>query len=189
MGLFHNRQSEPLSLHTKLASRYQSARTNLLIAVAFTVLNAILLASGGDSYFLFSIFVPYYVVLMGMLLCGKFPAEFYGEDMEGFEFFGNGLLIAAIVIAVLMLALYVLCFVMSSRWRGGWLIAALVLMIVDTLLMLWLGGFDADTVTDLIFHLWVVVYLAMGVHACYKLRTLPPEPIEQSVEPEVFDDV
>lgn len=187
MGLFHNRQSEPLSPYTKLASRYQSARVDLLIAVAFTVLNAILLASGGDSYFLFSIFVPYYIVLMGLLLCGKLPAEIYGGEYETLEFFGNGLLIAAIAIAVLMLALYVLCFVMSSKWRGGWLIAALVLMIVDTLIMLWLGGFDVDTVTDLIFHLWVVVYLALGVHACHQLKTLPPEPTEVEKD-DVSDD-
>jgi hypothetical protein len=71
----------------------------------------------------------------------------------------------------------------------GLIMLCVVLMTIDTLLMLWLGSFDADTVSDLIFHVWVVVYLAMGVHACHKLKTLPPEPIEQSVEPEVFDDV
>ncbi|MBO5898732.1 MAG: hypothetical protein J6R04_06955 [Clostridia bacterium] len=183
MGLFNKQRTEPFSPHARLASRYHSARVNLLIVVALTVLNAILLASGGNSYFLFSVFVPYYTVLMGMLLCGKFPAEFYGEEFESFEFFGNGILIAAIVIAVLMLALYVLCYVMSGKWRGGWLVAALVLMTADTLIMLWLGGFDADALTDLIFHVWVVICLALGVHACYKLKTLPPEPSDDPSDP------
>ncbi len=183
MGLFNKQRSEPLSRRTLLESRYNTARVNLLIAIAFTVINVILFASGGSSYFLFSIFVPYYTVLMGLILCGKAPAEFYGEDYDTLIFFGNDVLIAAIAIAVVMLALYVLCYAMSGKGRVGWLIAAPVLMVADTLMMLWLGGFDADTVTDLIFHVWVVIYLAMGVHAHYKLKTLPPDPPDTEEDP------
>ena len=176
MGLFNNRQAAPLSPRMMMEGRYNSARANLLLAVVFTLINLVLLvAAGGKTYFLFSVFVPYYVTLISMLLCGKLPAEFYDESWEGAELFGNGLLIAALVFAALMLVVYVLCYVMSSRGRVGWLIAALVLFVIDTLLMFVLQGIALDTLMDVLFHIWVIVYLALGIHAHFKLRDLPPE--------------
>ncbi len=176
MGLFNKRQAAPLSPRMTMENRYNTARANLLLAVVFTVINLVLLvAANGETYFLFSVFVPYYVTLLAMILCGKFPAEYYGADWEGVEFFGNGLFIAALVFAAVMLVLYVLCYVLSSRKRVGWLIAALVLFSLDTVLMFVLQGVALDALMDVLFHAWVIVCLAMGIHAHFKLKALPPE--------------
>lgn len=176
MGLFSKRQVTPMTPRMALENRYNTARANLLLAVVFTVINLVLLiVANGETYFLFSVFVPYYVVLIGMILCGKFPAEYYGADWEGMEFFGDGLFIATLAFAVLMLVLYVLCYVLSSRGRIGWLIASLVLFSLDTVLMFALQGVALDALMDVLFHAWVIVYLAMGIHAHFKLKTLPPE--------------
>ena len=179
MGLFNKRQSAPLSPRMMMEGRYNTARANLLLAVVFTLINLVLLVvADGETYFLFSAFVPYYVTLIAMLFCGKFPAEFYDESWEGVEFFGNGLFIAALVFAALILLVYVLCYAMSSRGRVGWLIASLVLFAIDTLLMFLLQGIAIDTLMDVLFHIWVIVYLALGIHAHFKLRDMPPEQSE-----------
>ncbi len=188
MGLFNKQQTAPLSPRMAMVGRYNSARANLLLAVVFTLINLVLLVvANGETYFLFSVFVPYYVTLFAMILCGKFPAEFYDETWEGIEFFGNGLFVAALVFAALMLVLYVLCYVLSSRGRVGWLIAALVLFVLDTLLMFLLQGIAIDTLMDVLFHIWVIVYLALGIHAHFKLRDMPPEVDTVSPESEAQD--
>ena len=58
-----------------LENRYKISRGNLMIAVVFTLVNIILALVGGDIYFLFSASIPYYLVVYGMVLCGKMPAE------------------------------------------------------------------------------------------------------------------
>ena len=62
MALF-NKQTQPVALtdEQKLLKRYNGARSNILLVVAFTLVNSILLIAGSDSYFLFSAAVPYYI--------------------------------------------------------------------------------------------------------------------------------
>ena len=76
MGLFgNNNTGVSLSKRQQLEAKYQSARTDLLLIVALTVINIVLLVTGSDSYFVFSAFIPYSIAFLGMTLCGKFPAE------------------------------------------------------------------------------------------------------------------
>ena len=63
-----------LTERKKLQTKFNNARANLLAAVAFTVINIVLLFVDASSYFLFSIFVPYFITLMAMLVTGKLPA-------------------------------------------------------------------------------------------------------------------
>ena len=69
----------------KLTQRLNTARTNILIVVALTLINVFILLFGGDSYFVFSASFPYIMVFYAMFLCGKFPIEYYelaeGEDI------------------------------------------------------------------------------------------------------------
>ena len=55
-----------------IVSQYRAARVNLLLALAFTLVNIILLFAGTDSYFLFSATIPYvlainYVIIQKLL--------------------------------------------------------------------------------------------------------------------------
>ena len=83
----------------------------------------------------------------------------------------------ALVIAAVILGLFLLCWIFSKK-RRGWLIAGLVLFIVDTLALL---GFSmalemlTDNILDFVFHGWAMVELVAAWKADRKLAELPPE--------------
>jgi hypothetical protein len=166
-----------------LENRYKISRGNLMIAVVFTLVNIILALVGGDIYFLFSASIPYYLVVYGMVLCGKMPAEFYEGDINDYIFLNDSFLIVMTVLSIVIVTLYALCWLFSSKQRSGWLIAALVLFAVDTIGMFLIYGFDLTMIIDILFHAWVIYYLVIGITACKKLKNLPeeePEPIAEA---------
>ncbi|MBE6620921.1 MAG: hypothetical protein E7625_06140 [Ruminococcaceae bacterium] len=161
-----------------LMNKYSTARWNLLGAVIFTAINLFLLLSGANSYFLFSIYLPYFLGGMGMLLCGKFPPEFY-EGLGEVTFLDTSVLVVMMIVAVVILGLYLLAFFMSKK-KSGWLIAALVLFSIDSALMLLLGDF-ASSILDIVFHAWVIYYLIVGITSANKLKNMPEEEPEAVV--------
>lgn len=89
-----------------------------------------------------------------------------------------------IAFAVVLAILYVLPFIFSKKLRPGWLLFTLVIFILDTLFMFIDAGFQADMLVDYLFHIWVIVSLAIGMSAGYKLKKLPPEEEELAEEAE-----
>ena len=170
-----------LTEREKLQTKFNNARTNLLDAVAFTVINIVLLFVDASSYFLFSIFVPYFITLMAMLVTGKLPAEFYAEDWTGYEFLDGSVFWVVLVIAIVIIGLYLLSWFLSKKNKVGWLVFALVIFCVDTLLMLFLQGMS-ESIMDIIFHVWVIVSLTSGIIAYNKLKKLPEEEIVEIAE-------
>jgi hypothetical protein len=171
-----NRIMQPqFSEHERCRRKYLSCRTNLLLVVAFTVINLVLLVTNSDTYFLFSAFIPYFFADLGMLMCGRYPAAYYEGELEGMIFLDNSFFYAMLAIAVVLTLLYVLAWFMSSRNRVGWMIFALVFFGLDTLGMILLGGIALETAMNLVFHVAVLYYLIAGVVAHYKLKSLPPE--------------
>jgi len=176
MGLFNkneNQQAQPVTQRQKLEGRYASSRHNILLVLVFTVVNIILLVANSNTYFLFSAFIPYAIVDLGMYFCGKYPAEFYG-DLSQYEFFDTSVLVVMVAIAVLICIPYLLCWLFSKKGRVAWLIIALVMFVLDTLLMI-LNGIGADSIIDVVFHGWVILSLSLGVAAHFKLKKLPQE--------------
>ena len=182
-----NQQAQPVSERQALEMKYVNSRHNLLIVLIFTAVNILLLVTNSNSYFLFSAYIPYLAVDLGMYLCGKYPAEIYGEDYLFAEFLPNGFLIVMIVIAVAILALYLLSWLFTKKGNKGWMVFALVLFGVDTAAMLLFDGISTDMIIDILFHGWVVYSLATGVSAASKLKKLPEEPVpaEEGQLPEV----
>lgn len=164
------------SQQEKYQQKYNTSRINLLLAVVFTAINLFLLVINADSYFLFSAFIPYFITSMGMLLCGRFPEEYYAAssiEMEGF--LDNSVFIILLVISIVITLLYLLSWFLSSKQRVGWLIFALVFFVIDTLGMLFLNGIYLDSILDILFHAWVIYYLIIGINAHYKLKKLNVE--------------
>lgn len=179
-----NRQAQQMSERQTLESKYLNSRHNLLIVLIFTAVNILLLVTNSNSYFLFSAYIPYLAVDLGMYLCGKYPAELYGADYALAEFLPNGFLIVMVVIAVAILALYLLSWLFTKKGNKGWLVFALVFFSVDTGAMLLLNGISTDMIIDVVFHAWVVYSLATGVSAANKLQKLPEEePVPVAAEP------
>lgn len=130
---------------------YQTARGNLLLMLLLSALNIVLTACNVDLYFLFSDCLAFLLALTGRVF---------------FDYTGDGSYLAiGVAAAVLVLVPYLLCWIFSKK-RRGWMIAALVLFAVDTAVLL-IDAFGAESflyeLPDLLFHIWVLVCLAIGV--------------------------
>lgn len=157
-----------------LENRYKTGRYNLLVVILFTLINLILALTGGESYFVFSASIPYFLVINAMYLCGRMPADWYDYPKEEYIFEDISTLIVAAVIAVLILAVFFVLYLMSKK-HVGFLIASLVLFAIDTIAMFLLFGFSVDMLVDIVFHVIVLGYLISAILAVYKLRRMPPD--------------
>ena len=184
MSLFNkgNTAGNPISQRNVLENKYANARHNILLVVALTVINIVLLVTNSNTYFLFSAYIPYLLVDLGMLLCGMYPTEMYIEDMAGMEFLSKSFLITTVGIAAVILILYILSWVFSKKPRVGWLIFALVFFGIDTLAMIFLNGVVLESVIDYVIHAWVIISLINGIIAYFKLKKLPEESDETDLE-------
>jgi hypothetical protein len=151
------------------ANNYLNARANIMVMIVFTVINIFLLFVG-NTYFLFSAFIPYFMADLGFLLSGRYPADFYGEDAL---ILGDSALIVCLVIAAIFLVMYLLAWIFSKK-HVGWMIFALVFFGLDTLFLL--VGMTPELIIDLVFHAWIIVILSIGIHAHFKLKKLPEVP-------------
>lgn len=172
------------TLKQSLESSYNSSRVNLLLVVAFTVINIVLLVIQSNSYFLFSAFIPYFIADTGMFLCGKYPTEYYAEGFNGMQFLGTPFLVVCLIIAGVIIALYLLSWFLSKNNKYGWLIFSLVFFAIDTVTMLVLSGIK-DSIIDIVFHIWVIVSLSRGIYAAVKLKKLPEEETQNITAEEI----
>ena len=160
-----------------LQTKYKNARSNLLLVLVFTAINIVLLVAKSDVYFLFSAYIPYAFVTIGMAICGMLPSDYYVEELAGLEFLPTSVFVVFLGVALVITAMYLISWIGSKNNKSGWLIFALVLFAIDTVLML-LSGIQLEGIIDIAFHIWVIVSLLMGINACSKFKKLPPEELE-----------
>ncbi len=175
MSFLNKNNQAPLSPRAVQMNRLATARGNLLLVVLFTLINVVLGVAGAGTYFLFSAFIPYFLVMFGMIMCGKVPIEWPDSELLPMPQLDTSFLVIMVSIAAVILLVYFLLWLLSKRYTMGCLIAALVLFALDTLAFLFLGGISADSIIDLLFHAWVLYYLIVGIVAVCKLKKLPPE--------------
>lgn len=169
-------QKTPMMEAQIQTTRYNGARINLLLVVLFTAVNMILLVTGSNSYYLFSASIPYTLTDLARYLCGMYPPEVYAEaGIYTPQFAAPSLFYAVLAISIVVIALYLLAYFLSKHQKVGWLIFALVFFVIDTgWLILYIGDI-VGILMDLLFHLWVIFSLSMGIYAYIKLRKLPKE--------------
>ena len=147
-----------------LLKQIAGGRYSLLLILIFTVVNLVLLLVDSDRYFLFSASGPYYFTAFGI-----------GMDSALSGGIGT-FTITALVISLLILAVYLLCWILSKK-RTGWLTAALVLFCVDTVGLLFLSYiFETSNLLDFLLHAWAIYSLANGVYCAGKLKKSAPRP-------------
>lgn len=178
---------EQLTPRESILNRYNNSRANLLLAIAFTAINMILVFCDSSSYFLFSLFVPYFLTYTGMFITGTLPKEVYGEEFATMEFLSSKALAIMLVIAVVVLIVYILAWFFSRNGKGGWLIFALVIFVIDTIAMLLVQGIAVDSIFDLAFHGWVIFDLSRGIYAYSQLKRLPQEEVVEADEEAVYE--
>lgn len=181
-NLFGNVSNAPQTQRQALVNKYSAARSNLLIVVAFSLVNILMLATNSGTYFLFSASVPYLLTDIGMGLCGMYPPEYY-EGLEGMYILDKSVFVILLVISLLILGVYLICWIFSKK-KCGFLITALVLFSIDTVVMLL--SYGLSSIVDLVFHVWIIVILSIGINAHFKLKKLPQE--EKVIEGE-FNEI
>lgn len=172
-----NTNGMPTTQRSNLETKYNSSVTNLLLVVAFSLINIILLVINSDTYFLFSAFIPYMLADLGMFYSGIYPEEYY-YDIPDMEYLSINFLIAALVVAAVVLLLYFLSWLFARKKKVGWLIFALVFFCIDTVAMFLFTGFAVESIVDIIFHVWVIASLSIGINNYFKLKKLPEEDFE-----------
>lgn len=166
MGWFQRQPAASQPLKSFNQAKYDTARHNLLLMIAFTAINVILRLVQADLYFLFSASIPLAVLDIATL-------------------FTTGVSIPAVVIAVAVVVVYLVCWILSKK-RTGWLIAAMVLFALDTLAMFLVYEIGVGMLLDIVFHAYVLFYLISGTVAAVKLRTETAAPAEPVYQPMAY---
>ena len=118
MKLFQ-KNTVTLSPRQVLENQCKIGVMNLLVAIAFTLINIIMALTGSDSYFLFSAIIPYYLVVSAMFLCGKMPVEYYEGDLSEYIFLDNSYFTVCFVIYIVIIAVLALCWLFSFKQKVG----------------------------------------------------------------------
>ena len=89
----------------KYLRKIQSARIDIIIMIMLTIINSFLLFTESQTYFFFSAFIPYRIILESAFYTGKMPAVYYESlELEGeLEFLGIEIFYIAVAIAAVIL--------------------------------------------------------------------------------------
>ena len=173
MAIFKGKNQATLSQREKLELSYNNARRDVLALVVLSLFNIILLLTNSNTYFLVSAYIPYMLVFYGMFFTGKLPTEdyeyYYGVSADELNFFNDAVFYILMAIAVIILALYFLCFLFSKNGKYGWLIAAAAIFTPDVLFVIFGGG----DIVDIIFHIAILGIAIYGIVCGVKLKKLP----------------
>ena len=121
-----------------------STRSSLIVAIIFTIINILFFVLNYDTYFLFSIFVPYILPII---------------------FQETSLYIVSIGISVFILLIYITLIILSKKNVMGYTIS-LILYIIDTLALIILGiiyEMTGELIIDYIFHGFIIWILIKGI--------------------------
>lgn len=153
-----NQAVQQLSAREFAQNKFNTARTNLLLMLAFTVLNVVLMLVGSDTMLLFAATVPYYMALIGAISEATAVSVF------------------CFAVTVVVLLLYLLCWLFSKK-HYAWMIFALALFVIDTvgMIALYVVAEDFSGILDVVIHAWVLYYLWIGVKYGRQLDVLPVE--------------
>lgn len=156
---FINRNTNTVTPKERYTQLFTTARYNILIICALTVVNSILCLTGSETYFLFSAILPYHLVYIGAASAN------------------GGLLALAIIFLIASMGAYIACFILGKK-HVGWMIAALVMFSIDTVYFIYcfclLLADDAtsavSSIIDLAFHVYALYYFIAGVVYFFKMK-------------------
>ena len=159
---------------SKHEANVKNARNSLLLIIIFSVLNIALYHLG--RYFIFSSYVSTQLTMLGYVLADELSSPIVA--------------VLFILIGVALLVPYLLAYIFSKKNGKAWMIVALVLFSIDTLLVLldvpaYLDAGEASIFIDLAIHVVFVVQLAIGVNSASKRRK---ELIAEANAPAVTED-
>ncbi len=150
------------------------ARRNLLVMVVLTTFTMIMSSYYRGFPVVLSAFVPQFALQIGILFHSEAAIDWY--------------LIASLSYALCLLLSYYACYILSKK-QASWLLPAFALFAFDTIMlgMFVRTGLNTASILNLIFHLWVLYYLALGIMSYFNLRQLvkKSKTIVTTLEPEM----
>ncbi len=155
------RRRIPINPREALEMRFTRSRRDILLLIAFTAINVVLVLIESDITFLFSASFPIFSVAFGQGM----------SEGAGNSFF----MIFGIVMAFLTIGAFGLCYLLSKKLKV-FMLVALVLVIMDSLFLGWLFlqiEMDFSLILDGLFHAWMIWSFAAGTKAWMKLKKLP----------------
>lgn len=163
-----------VSPRRKYQQNYVTARYQIPVVVAFTMINLVLTLLNSGTRFLFSATVPTYVTEYVWVLTGHASPDYYPGGIP-VSVMDSGYLPVALVISFVIIGLYVLCFFLAKK-HPSFMIAAGALFAVDcaALLLIYSGSLK-EIFFDVLFHVWVMYYFVSAIIAIVKLKRLPPD--------------
>ena len=162
----------PLSntgMKNKYLNRWKGGAWVLLLIAVFSVINIVLYALKSDNYFLFTSYLPYILGIIGV----DYLTGWYNMPVNT----GTGIFFLSISAVIILL--YFICW-FFARKRIGFLIGGLVFFTIDTLFMIYsmiMSTEPAWFTMDCVFHALAIAELAIGIHAAFKLKKLPDDPL------------
>lgn len=171
----------------KEETRFRSCRVSILILFIFTIVNIILILSDSGIYFLFTAMFPYWITTL----------PFYITEQPG-------ILVCAVfaLIGAVLTVPYLLAFLFSNK-HPGWFIFSAIYFAIDCLILIFFFVTDmmADGMEeylldllrsylfDILFHVYVMVELLLGIKSASKLKKLDAEAAEaEAAQPKPGDD-
>ena len=179
MALFKRKDMGQAELLAFENQKYIGARFYLLIALAFTVVNCILVATGSSTYFLFSCSIPYALVDYGFFACGLMlsPEDYLEYGWTEMDFWPIELLYVLIGMAAACVLLYLVCWIFSKK-QVGWMVAVTVFFAIDTVFLFLWYEIGWDMIVDYLFHAWVMYSLIRGLVGHFRAKKLAKHPAE-----------
>lgn len=158
-AMFGKKKDARVRVPSSPETRYQSARSSLLLVVVLTAINLLLLVMRSSTQFLFSASFPSYLYIIA-------------DEFADYLGMGTVLRLGALAVGVCDIGLYLLFWFLSKNARG-FMTASLVLFCADCLAYLFgflIFEFDASSVIEAVFHIWVLWTLIAGVRAARDLK-------------------
>ena len=165
-----------------LPQQYLTARVNLMLMIVLSFINLILILADADIQFMFSASLPTFAAIWGYAFDTAANTQIFS--------------ILGILVSVVWIGLFLLCFFLSKK-RLGFMIAAAILFAVDCIFCianfyLYMQaiqemaedgqGMIISAVIEVLFHIWILYYLIMGWRTGLKLKakygTLTPDPAQ-----------
>ena len=145
------------------------ARSSLLLTLALTLVNVVLLMVNSNTFFLFSVFVPYELIHFGRMM----DAGLVGSNT-----------IVSLIVAAVILVVFLLSWLLSKK-KPGWLTVAVVLFALDTAALLYftftMSADPGGNILDIGLHAYVLFQLIQGCVNAAKLKKEPEDSLDDQI--------
>lgn len=170
-------------LRMKYTRNVANGRSSLLAVIIATLVSMVTLALA-DTYFVFSAYLPFSFFVEGWYGWQIANGTYYdmsslaAEDIAYYTELGSFGLIVGIVVALICILGYFLCWALSKKHPSA-LVIGTVFFALDCVLLLLntvLSG-EVSMIIDILLHAYIMYTLVVGASAAFKLKKLPA-PIE-----------